>query len=73
MVNKLNEYFVNVGIELANNIAPSNQHGSVQDYIWSPRTKTVYFSILFLSKTLLQRLIRAKVKHHATLTVLIGK
>ena len=28
MVNKFNEYFVNVGIELANNIAPPNQHAS---------------------------------------------
>ena len=70
MVNKFNEYFVNVGIELANNIAPTNQHVSVHDYLIT-RTKTVYFLILFLSKTLLQRLIRAKVKHHATLTVLI--
>ena len=55
MVNKFNEYFVDVGIELANNIAPPNQHVSVH----------------FLSKILLPWLIRAKVKHHATLTVLI--
>ena len=26
MVNKFNEYFVNVGIELSNKIAPPNQH-----------------------------------------------
>ena len=33
MVNKFNEYFVNVGIELANNIAPPNQHVSAHDYL----------------------------------------
>ena len=62
MVNTFNEYFVNVGIELANNIAPPNKHVSVHDY---PITKNKNSTlILFLSKTLLQRLIRAKVKHH---------
>ena len=70
MVNKFNEYFVNVGIELANNIAPMNQHVSVHDYLIT-KNKSSIFLYPVLEKTLLQRLIRAKVKHHATLTVLI--
>ena len=41
MVDTFNEYFVNVGIALANNVAPANQHVSVHD-CWSPRTKAVH-------------------------------
>ena len=38
MVNKFNEYFVNVGIELANNIAPTNQH----DYLITKNKSSIF-------------------------------
>ena len=42
MVNKFNEYFVNVGIELANNIAPTNQHVSVHDYLITKNKNSIF-------------------------------
>ena len=42
MVNKFNEYFVNVGIELANNIAPTNQHVSVHDYLITKNKSSIF-------------------------------
>ena len=38
MVNKFNEYFVNVGIELANKIAPPNQH----DYLITKNKSSIF-------------------------------
>ena len=42
MVNKFNEYFVNVGIELANKIAPPNQHVSVHDYLITKSKSSIF-------------------------------
>ena len=42
MVNKFNEYFVNVGIELANKIAPPNQHVSVHDYLITKNKSSIF-------------------------------
>ena len=46
MVNKFNEYFVNVGIELANNIAPTNQHVSVHDYLITKNKSSIFQDII---------------------------
>ena len=42
MVNRFNEYFVIVGIELANNIAPTNQHVSVHDYLLTKNKSSIF-------------------------------
>ena len=42
MVNKFNELFVNVGIELANNNAPPNQHVSVHDYLITKNKSSIF-------------------------------
>ena len=42
MVHKFNEYFVNVGIELANKIAPPNQHVSVHDYLITKNKSSIF-------------------------------
>ena len=42
MVNKFNDYFVNVGNELANNTAPPNQHVSVHDYLITNNKSSIF-------------------------------
>ena len=42
MVNAFNDYFVNVGIELANEIVPPNQHVSVHDYLITKNKSSIF-------------------------------
>ena len=42
MVNKFNDNFVNVGIELANKIAPPNQHVLVHDYFITKSKSSIF-------------------------------